>query len=180
MLRTSFPAKDGEPRQVIGAAERLRLPLVDVSRLEEVERGKEAERIAGEQARRSFNLSQGPLVRTLLVRMGVQEHVVLCTMHHLVADAWSFQVLTAELNQLYESYGKGQPSALSELTIQYADYAGWQREWLKGEPLESRLAYWREQMEGAQVRLALPRGSGGRRCRGMQGGGRQWPWMRSW
>src|SRR5215472_6622213 len=156
VLRTSFPARQGEPVQVIGRAERVRLPLVDLGRLGEEERVGEAERISGEQAQRSFDLSRGPLVRAVLVRLQESEHVVLFTMHHIISDGWSFQVVTRELNRLYESYGGGQVSSLSELGIQYADYAAWQRTWLSGEQLQERLEYWRKQLEGAEVRLQLP------------------------
>src|SRR5215472_2454440 len=92
VLRTSFPARQGEPVQVIGRAERVRLPLVDLGRLGEEERVGEAERISGEQAQRSFDLSRGPLVRAVLVRLQESEHVVLFTMHHIISDGWSFQV----------------------------------------------------------------------------------------
>jgi hypothetical protein len=104
-----------------------------------------------------FDLERGPLVRTMLLKLGQQEHVVVCAMHHLVGDAWSFEVLTRELSQLYESYSAGEVSGLGELELQYADYAAWQREWLRGEELERRLSYWKKQLEGAQAGLALPR-----------------------
>lgn len=77
-------------------------------------------------------------------------------MHHLVGDAWSFEVLTSELSRIYASFSAGDPSPLAPLSIQYADYAVWQRQWLQGEVLESRLNYWRRQLEGAPERLKLP------------------------
>jgi len=144
------------PVQVIGEARWVSLPVVDLSRLDEPRREAEARRVATEDARLPFDLAAGPLVRTRLLRLGADEHVVICTMHHLVGDAWSFDVLTAELSRLYASFGRGEPSPLAELPIQYADYAVWQRRWLTGEVLESRLAYWRRQLEGMPERLSLP------------------------
>ena len=96
------------------------------------------------------------------MKLQEQEHVVISVMHHLVGDAWSFEVLTEEMSRLYASYGQGEPSLLKPLVIQYADYAAWQREWLAGEVLEKRLEYWRGQLEGAQRELQLPQ----RRVRG--------------
>jgi acyl carrier protein len=157
ILRTTFPVRNGVPSQVIGPAASVSLPLVDLSGLEEGARECQALRIATENARRPFDLTSGPLVRTYLLRLGEAEHVVVCTMHHLVGDAWSFDVLTAELSRLYGSFGQGEPSPLPELPIQYVDYAVWQRQWLTGAVLESRLAYWNRQLAGAPSGLSLPR-----------------------
>ncbi|HEV2992745.1 MAG TPA: amino acid adenylation domain-containing protein [Candidatus Angelobacter sp.] len=156
VLRTSFPAHDGQPVQVIGAAGPWKLGIVDLGGLAGDEREAEAKRIASVDAQRPFDLSRGPLVRTVLLKLEEQEHVVICAMHHLVGDAWSFEVLTRELSRLYESYGKGEPSPLPGLAIQYADYAAWQRQWLAGEVLASRLGYWKQQLEGAETELKLP------------------------
>jgi acyl carrier protein len=154
ILRTSFPSRNGVPVQVVGPARELSLPLVDLSGLAEGEA--EAKRLATADARRPVDLAVGPLVRVALLRLGDLEHVVVCTMHHLVGDAWSFDVLTAELSRLYASFGRGEPSPLSELPIQYADYAVWQRQWLQGAELELRLSYWRRHLEGAPSGLSLP------------------------
>ena len=156
ILRTTFPARGGVPVQVIAPASGMSLPRVDLGGLAETARETEARRIATQEAWQPFDLARGPLVRTLLLRLGEEEHVIVCTMHHLVGDAWSFDVLAAELSRLYESFGRGEPSSLPELPIQYADYAVWQRRWLTGEVLESRLEYWRRQLEGAPSQLALP------------------------
>jgi amino acid adenylation domain-containing protein len=156
VLRTSFPARDGQPIQVIAAAAAFSLPLVDLGALEPQESESELKRIASEDAARPFDLAHGPLVRTALLRQTGQQWAVVCTMHHLVGDAWSFEVLTSELSRLYASFSGGEASPLPPLPIQYADYAVWQRQWLQGEVLESRLGYWRKQLEGAPERLKLP------------------------
>src|SRR5205823_1749762 len=156
VLRTSFPARDGQPIQVIAPPAAFSLPLVDLSALEQQESEAALKRIASEDAARPFDLAQGPLVRTALLRQSGQQWAVVCTMHHLVGDAWSFEVLTSELSRLYASFSAGEPSPLPPLAIQYADYAVWQRQWLQGEVLESRLNYWRKQLKGAPERLKLP------------------------
>jgi amino acid adenylation domain-containing protein len=156
VLRTSFPARDGQPIQVIAPPAAFSLPLVDLSALEQQESEAALKRIASEDAARPFDLAQGPLVRTALLRQSGQQWAVVCTMHHLVGDAWSFEVLTSELSRLYASFSAGEPSPLPPLAIQYADYAVWQRQWLQGEVLESRLNYWRQQLKGAPERLKLP------------------------
>jgi hypothetical protein len=129
---------------------------VDVTELPEAAREAEVRRVVDGEARGAFDLTQGPLVRTVLIRLGAEHHVLVCTVHHMVTDAWSFRVLSDELNAVYASLGRGRPSELAEPEIQYADFAEWQRRWLSGEVLAQRLAYWREQLAGAEVALALP------------------------
>ena len=109
-----------------------------------------------EEARRPFDLAQGPLFRSKLLRLGEDDHVLLLTMHHIVSDGWSMGVLYRELSMLYRAFVDGQPSPLAELPIQYADFAVWQREWLQGEVLESQLSYWKKQLEGIPAVLNLP------------------------
>jgi len=156
VLRTSFPARDGEPVQVIAEQVEFELPVTDLSALPESEREQAARRLAAEEAETSFDLSTGPLVRARLLRLAEAEHVALFTMHHIVSDGWSVGVLIKEVSQLYEAYSRGEESPLAELPIQYADYAVWQREWLTGEVLDKQLQYWREQLAGAPETLALP------------------------
>ncbi|NVJ19573.1 condensation domain-containing protein, partial [Myxococcus sp. AM010] len=105
---------------------------------------------------RPFNLEVGPLLRATLLREGEEAHVLVLVMHHIVSDGWSMGVLVRELVALYEAYSQGRESPLPELEVQYADYAVWQREWLKGEVLEEQLGYWRKQLAGAPVALELP------------------------
>ena len=152
-LRTSFPSEGGRPVQVIAPAEGVKLPVIDLSQVSE---GEEAVRsLAGEEALRPFDLSRGPLLRTILLRRGPEEHVLLVTMHHVVSDGWSVGVMIREFTQLYEAFRAGRRSPLGELGVQYGDFAVWQREWLKGERLKEQLEYWRRQLEGAQA-LELP------------------------
>jgi amino acid adenylation domain-containing protein len=154
ILRTTFPVRDGLPVQCVGPAMDVPLPLVDLSGLGAA-REPEAWRIAAEHARRLFDLAAGPLVRTLLLRLEEQDHVLVCVMHHAVSDGWSRGVLTREVSALYGALLEGRPSPLPELPIQYADYAVWQRQWLR-ESSESGLAYWREHLAGAPPVHRLP------------------------
>ncbi len=155
-LRTTFAALDGIPTQVINEARALRMPVVDLSHLAEMERDSEAHRLITAEAQQPFDLARGPLLRLSLVRLGPEEHVLLCTMHHIVSDAWSMGVLVKEIKTLYTAYVEGQPSPLAELAIQYADYAEWQRKWLQGEVLEAQLFYWRRQLGESPEVLELP------------------------
>ncbi|MBZ4423048.1 non-ribosomal peptide synthase/polyketide synthase, partial [Myxococcus sp. RHST-1-4] len=155
-LRTTFPAEAGQPVQRISPPGPLPLPCVDLSALPEPQRDAEARRLAAAEARKPFSLAEGPLLRTALLRLGAEDHVLLLTMHHIVSDGWSVGVLVREMAALYAAFRDGQASPLPELTLQYADYAAWQQEWLRGEVLESQLDWWREQLEGAPAVLELP------------------------
>ncbi|HVF54593.1 MAG TPA: amino acid adenylation domain-containing protein, partial [Pyrinomonadaceae bacterium] len=156
VLRTTFTVVEDEPIQVIHEARPLPLPVEDLSRLEPAERSAEAERLTREEAERPFDLERGPLLRAVLLRLAPEEHIILLTMHHVVSDGWSIGVLIKEVASLYESYSEGRESPLAELPVQYADYAVWQREYLRGEVLERQLAYWRRQLAGARQVLELP------------------------
>ncbi|HLM54865.1 MAG TPA: amino acid adenylation domain-containing protein, partial [Pyrinomonadaceae bacterium] len=155
-LRTTFAEEGGQAVQRI--APRLSVPLrvIDLTSLPEAEREREAVRLATEEARTPFDLSAGPLARASLLRLAPEEHVLLFTLHHVISDGWSMGVLVRETAALYGAYAAGLPSPLPELEIQYADFAAWQREWLRGEVLEKQLAYWRRKLGGAPPVLELP------------------------
>ncbi|HEX4961001.1 MAG TPA: amino acid adenylation domain-containing protein, partial [Thermoanaerobaculia bacterium] len=115
----------------------------------------EASRLAAEEEGRAFDLAHGPLLRALLMRLGAEEHVIVLNQHHIASDGWSLGVLVREVAALYSAYVAGQPSPLPELAIQYADFALWQRGWLRGEVLEREIAYWRQRLAGVEP-LELP------------------------
>jgi acyl carrier protein len=156
VLRTSFAEVGGRPAQSISPASNFALPLEDLSHLEAEEREQEARRLARREAEHPFDLSAGPLLRARLLRLSEEEHVAVFTMHHIVSDGWSMGVLVREVSALYEAFSQGRESPLADLLIQYADYAVWQREWLRGEVLERQLCYWRERLRGAPPVLELP------------------------
>src|SRR5216684_389736 len=155
VLRTSFPAEGGEPVERIGEAERVEIPVIDVSGMREEAREEEARELGRRTGEERFVLETGPVMRVRVVKLGEQEHVLLLTLHHIVSDGWSVGIMVREFSELYEGYAEGRESRLEEPRLQYADYAVWQREWLKGEVLEEQLSYWRVELKGLEV-LELP------------------------
>ncbi len=149
VLRTTFRAG---PKQLVHAPMPVSVPVVELSGLDEAE----LQRRVDEEARRPFNLAHGPLLRVTLLRLGEQRHVLLLTMHHIISDGWSIDVLVRETAALYAAFSAGQPSPLPELPIQYADYATWQRTWLQGEALDTQISWWREHLAGVAPLLELP------------------------
>ncbi|MDT5271751.1 MAG: hypothetical protein QOH49_3937, partial [Acidobacteriota bacterium] len=155
-LRTTFHAKDGQPVQVVAEASPIELAVTNLEHLPEKEREAEASRLATEEAQRPFDLAAGPLVRVSLLQLSEREHVLLLTMHHIISDGWSLDVLFSELSTLYGARLRGVPSPLAPLPIQYADFAQWQRDRLQGELFEAQVSYWKRQLDGAAARLELP------------------------
>jgi amino acid adenylation domain-containing protein len=155
-LRTTFANVNGEPFQVIAPAVNGSLAVIDLRDRPESEREERALRLAGREARRSFDLKQGPLFRATLMRLSEADHVLVLAMHHIVSDGWSMAVLYRELSVLYQAFSQCEPSPLAELPIQYGDYALWQRHWLQGAVLESQLSYWKKQLDGAPAMLDVP------------------------
>ncbi len=115
-----------------------------------------AARLGAEEAVAPFDLSTGPLIRGRLLRLSVREHILLVTQHHIASDGWSVGVLIDEVTKLYAAYRCGEPDPLPALSIQYADYAVWQRQWLQGETLQTQLGFWRAHLNGAPALLELP------------------------
>ncbi len=155
-LRTTFHAEAGEPRQVVSASFELELPRVDLSALEPARWEEELRSLGQSEARRPFDLQRGPLLRAVLARLGADDHALLLHLHHIVSDGWSMGVLRRELSVLYEAFADGRPSPLPAPTVQYADFAVWQRRWLAGEALERQLAFWRRQLAGVPPVMDLP------------------------
>jgi amino acid adenylation domain-containing protein len=171
VLRTSFRSKSGVPEQVIAETVPLELPVEELSGEDEAARESAAQRQAIAEAWRPFDLARGPLLRARLIKIAPDHHLLTVVMHHTVSDGWSIGVLIVEAGRIYDAFSKGQPSPLPELTVQYADYAVWQRGWLKGEVLDAQLAYWRESLAGLPAleiptdhpRPIAPSGRGGQR-----------------
>ena len=149
-LRTRFEAVGGKPRQVIEEEISLDLGVVDLGGREGGEGERELREMAGEEAEKAFDLEKGPLVRVKLVRLGEEEHALLMTMHHIVSDGVSMGVVVREMTELYGAYREGREAVLAELPVQYADYAAWQRSWLKEEVLEEQAEYWKRELEGVE------------------------------
>ena len=155
-LRTTFNTIDDEPVQHIAPSAPLRICIFDLRALGECEGEAEARHLVIRERQRPFDLARGPLLRVTLVHLADQEYMLFLAMHHIVSDAWSFAVLTREITALYSAFAEGKPSPLPELSVQYADFAEWQRTELQGEVLAEQLAYWKRQLEGAPPLLNLP------------------------
>ena len=154
-LRTLFDA-DGDPFQSIAAVQIVSLRLIDLDAVSEAQRQAEAEKVAAEEISKPFDLARDPLLRAVLIRIDADDHVLVLTLHHIAADGWSLAVLFRELTVLYEAFASEKPSPLAPLLIQYADFAIWQREWLRGDVRDKLVAYWKTQLAGAQPVLELP------------------------
>ncbi|HEU0052513.1 MAG TPA: condensation domain-containing protein, partial [Longimicrobium sp.] len=156
-LRTTLPTVDGVPVQRIAPPPSdFDLPVADLRHLPEGERRAEAGRLATESSRHRFDLARGPLFRASLVRVSDDEHRLLLNLHHAVGDGWSLGVLLEELSALYGAFSRGEASPLPEPALQYADFAVWQREQLRGEVLDRQIGYWKERLAGAPALLELP------------------------
>ena len=155
-LRTTFSETAGQPAQIVHPRLRGGLPRVDLDALPEQRREACALALAVNESRRGFDLVRGPLVRTALLRLGPRDHVLVLVLHHIVTDGWSVDVLLRELQELYQAGVEQRSPRLPALGIQYADFACWQREWLRDEALESELVFWRERLGGVPPPLELP------------------------
>ena len=146
VLRTTFETTDGHPVQVIAEPSGFKISLIDLRGLSEDDREREVMRLATAEAYRPFDLARGPLLRVTLMDLAEEEHVLLLVLHHVVCDAWSLGILVREWVACYEAFATGTTPSLEPLPLQYADFARWQCEWLKGSILEEQLAYWKRQL----------------------------------
>jgi len=141
--------------QVVKKCSEFRLKMIDLSALPEHERALQTRHRAQQEAEQPFDLATGPLLRAALIQSTAEENVLVIAMHHIVSDGWSMGVFLSELATLYEAFSEHRPSPLPEISIQYADYAVWQRDWLQGEVLEAQVDYWRKQLGGVPATLEL-------------------------
>lgn len=156
ILRTTFPSVDGQPSQVISPSVCWHLSRSSIEGQLAATQEAEVQRLILEETHRPFDLIRGPLLRTRLVQLKPYEYVFILVMHHIISDGWSVSIFLQELTSLYNSYAQGMAPQLPEPSIQYADYATWQRSWLQGGVLERQLAYWKPQFEHAPTVLQLP------------------------
>ena len=154
-LRTTFGFVDGRPVQTIAPAASVELAQVDLRSLPSAERQAETSRLASEEARAPFDLETGPLYRAKLLRTGVDEYVLLLTLHHIVCDGWSLDNLARDLAALYEAQLRDRPAELPALPIRYVDFAAWQERRLDGESVAEVLDYWTCRLAGLTT-LELP------------------------
>jgi non-ribosomal peptide synthetase component F len=154
-LRTIFPERDGEPIQHLVPQLALSVEVRVLDALPIDVREPEAQRIAIEEANKPFNLTRGPLIRVVLLRLASEEHLLLVLMHHIVFDGWSENVFIHEFQVLYNAFAEGKESPLPELPLQYADFALWQNQRPK-EQIDQELRYWKENLSGIPTVLQLP------------------------
>ncbi|HLO86301.1 MAG TPA: amino acid adenylation domain-containing protein [Nostocaceae cyanobacterium] len=156
ILRTTFTAVDGEALQIIGKGDNFTLSLINLQELPETKKQQEVLNLANLEAQKPFNLLKDSLIRVTLLQLAETDHVLLLTMHHIVSDGWSIGILIKELTTLYTAFSQNRPSPLSQLPIQYADFAIWQRKWLQGEVLQTQINYWKQHLAGDLPILELP------------------------
>ena len=157
ILRTRFAeADDGQPVQVIDPESRVVLQIEDLSKLDEPSQRSQIAAAKKQEREQPFDLARGPLLRMKLFKLDEREHILLRTFHHIVTDGWSQGIFNREFMLLYEAFHENQADPLRPLSIQYADFALWQRKWLD-ETLEAELGYWRRQLAGIPEELALPK-----------------------
>ncbi|MGC2061394.1 MAG: condensation domain-containing protein, partial [Thermodesulfovibrionales bacterium] len=156
VLRTNFSSDTGETLQVIHQHRPVKMTSVDLGMWPEPEREHELWQIIDAELKRLFDLSTDLMLRATLIRLSDREHILVLTIHHIASDGWSVEIFFRELLTLYGAFTEDKPSPLPDLPIQYADFACWQRKWMKGEVLENQLSYWQEQLADIPEVLALP------------------------
>ena len=145
-LRTCFPSVAGQPTQSIAEAIELKLTVVDLQHIPEATRRDEVRRLAITEIQQPFDLTIAPLFRVTLWHLSPTDHGLLVVMHHIITDGWSMAVFERELIALYNQAVAATPLTLTDLPIQYADFALWQQRWLKEHILPTQLPYWRQQL----------------------------------
>lgn len=155
-FRTVFRNHNGRPEAAVKPPEPQKLPLFDLSGLPAGQSHIASRQIAALEARRPFDLAQGPLLRASLLRFAAEEHLLLLTTHHIACDGWSLGICYRELGALYAAFACGRSSPLAEPALQYADFAHWQRQRLAGGVQDEQSAFWKRQLEGATAVLDLP------------------------
>lgn len=156
IMRTCFLAPDGQPEQLIAPSLTAAIPLVDLRSIPPEFREREAARLAASNVQRPFDLAHLPLFRTVLLQVQDEEFICPTVFHHIITDWVSFYAFDRELASLYGAFREGQPSPLEPLSIQYADFAAWQRDWLTHKVLDDQVEYWRRRLQGAPPLIELP------------------------
>ena len=155
-LRTIFQSREGQPYQVVLEHADFNIPMMDLSALDSSARESAIKQQVREHASQPFRLDTGPLFRCAVLKVAGDDHIILFTMHHIISDGWSTNILMQEVALLYNAFVNKQRPPLPGLDVQYADYAAWQRSWLKDEVLEEQLNYWKEQLGYNPPVLDLP------------------------
>ncbi len=155
-LRTVFIDQGNGPLQCIQVAPEFELRVTDLSHLDSDRQDDRVQHASVAEANKAFDLRRDLMLRAQLLKLTDEAHVLLVSMHHIASDGWSVGILLTELSTLYQAYSEGKDSPLSALSIQYADYAHWQRQWLQGDTLNQKVAYWRQQLAALPVVHNVP------------------------
>ncbi|MBR8835927.1 MAG: acyltransferase domain-containing protein [Stigonema ocellatum SAG 48.90 = DSM 106950] len=145
-LRTTFDIVEDQPTQIIHPVMNLPLSMVDLRSLSQPEQQITVQQLSQKEAYESFDIVRGPLLRTTLLRLSENQHILLITFHHLITDGSSMVIFLQELAAIYQAFSQGQPSPLRELPMQYADFIVWQRQWLQKDVLTKLQSYWQQQL----------------------------------
>ncbi|HEY7416291.1 MAG TPA: condensation domain-containing protein, partial [Ktedonobacteraceae bacterium] len=155
-LRTVFGIRANTPVQVVVPVSHLPLPLVDLSSLPNDQHELFIKQLLRQETLKPFSFDGEPLLRFTLLRSNQTDHTLLLSMHHIISDIWSISLFEQELGQLYAAFHQKTPSPLPELSIQYIDFALWQRQWLQGERLAHLLEQEKLRLAGAPALVTLP------------------------
>ncbi|NUT87299.1 amino acid adenylation domain-containing protein [Pseudomonas corrugata] len=153
-LRTRFAVEDDLPVQIVSREAPVKITPVELTAL--VEQNVTLQQFMDDEAAKPFDLTTAPLIRATAVKVQPDEHILLLTVHHIVADGWSMSILLNELSSFYDAQLHATAPALPALEVHYADYAVWQREWLQEEVMQPQLDYWETQLKDAPSVLELP------------------------
>jgi amino acid adenylation domain-containing protein len=156
VLRTTFITKNNKPIQIVHNELLLSIPVIVLTKMNKEEQEKQIKQIIHEETSYHFDLSTGPLLRVIVVNLNETQNILIITMHHIIVDGWSLGLLIKELSIIYNAFLKNKPSPLCDLPVQYADYAIWQRGWIKGEISEKQMNYWKEKLTGSPTVIELP------------------------
>ncbi|HYW74575.1 MAG TPA: amino acid adenylation domain-containing protein [Pyrinomonadaceae bacterium] len=155
-LRTTFVTLDGAPSTTIVERCNSKIEIVDLTSTDKPARERESRHLIEQEILKPFRLDHGPLIRAKLIQCGPHESIFIVTMHHIVSDGWSLILFFKELSTLYDAFVTGTAATLEPLSIQYADYAEWQRRWLRDDVVTAQLSYWKQQLSGELPVLDLP------------------------
>ena len=161
VLRTTYGTKNGKPVQIIQQSMVVDIPVVEFLNADRSLDQATLDDLIRSEINNPFDLSNGPLLRAKVIKTRESEYIFICTMHHIITDAWSVAIMVKELVQFYQEFlstnnESDAHSTVPDLPIQYADYAIWQRDWLSGEELTNQLNFWTQQLQGMPRILDLP------------------------
>jgi amino acid adenylation domain-containing protein/non-ribosomal peptide synthase protein (TIGR01720 family) len=156
IFRTTYRAVNGRLFQVIHPHQPISFTVIDLHSFPESERETEAQKLVDAEVQKPLDITQLPLVKWVLLKLSDQEHLLIHIEHHMAHDGWSFNVFLGELVQFYQAFCAGKPSPLTEPSLQFADFAHWQRQWVNTPEAQAQLAYWQQKLSGSSPLLELP------------------------